>query len=388
MEMEINARLSEYFGGMADPRRDHTRRHLLLDIIVIGICAVLSGADDFEAMAAYGVAKEEWLRKFLVLPNGIPSHDTFWRVFRALDPVQFERCFRSWMAAAIELHPGEVIAIDGKTLRRSYENCPNLGPIQLVSAWATENGVVLGQLRIDEKDNEIVAVPELLEQLDVAGCLVTTDAMSCQVKTAQRILEKQGDYLLALKGNQPGLYGDVSMLFNDLAASGYRAYPFSQDKSVDSGHGRIETRRIWVIDDPQVLSMLPNGERWPQLRSVIKIESGRTITAGPLEKRGERSTCDRYYISSATASAAFFNAAVRQHWQIENAAHWVLDVAFREDLSRLRRDNGPQNFALLRRIALSLLKQDKSSKLGLNNKRLKATWDHNYFLHLLSSLMN
>jgi predicted transposase YbfD/YdcC len=388
MEQEINARLSEYFGGLADPRRDHTRRHLLLDIIVIGICAVLSGADDFEAVAAFGVAKEGWLRRFLALPNGIPSHDTFWRVFRALDPVQFERCFRTWMAAAIELHPGEVIAIDGKTLRRSYENCPKQGALQLVSAWATENNVVLGQLRIAEKDNEIVAVPELLEQLDVAGCLVTTDAMSCQVKTAQRILDRQGDYLLALKENQPALYSDVSMLFADLESSGYRAYAFSHDQSVDSGHGRIEIRRIWVIDDPQVLEMLPNGERWPQLRSVIRIKSERTITAGPLEKRGQHSTYDRYYISSATASAAFFNAAVRRHWQIENAAHWVLDVAFREDLSRLRRDNGAENFATLRRIALSLLKQDKSSKLGIKNKRLKATWDHNYFLHLLSMMMN
>ena len=388
MEKEINAHLNEYFGELEDPRRDHTRRHLLLDIIVIAICAVISGADDFEAVAEFGIAKEEWLRRFLALPNGIPSHDTFWRVFRALDPVQFERCFRTWMAAAIELHPGEVIAIDGKTLRRSYENCPKQGPIQLVSAWATENNVVLGQLRIDEKDNEIVAVPQLLEQLDVAGCLVTTDAMSCQVKTAQRILERQGDYLLALKENQPGLYGDVSLLFDDLAASDYRAYPFSQDKSVDNGHGRIETRRIWVIDDPQVLKMLPNAERWPQLRSLIKIESQRILTAGPLEKRGERSVYCRYYISSATASATFFNAAVRKHWQIENAAHWVLDVAFREDLSRLRRDNCAQNFATLRRIALSLLKQDRSSKLGLKNKRLKATWDHNYFLHLLSIMMN
>lgn len=388
MDMEINVRLGGYFEGLEDPRRDQTRRHLLLDIVVIAICAVLSGADDYEAVAAFGVAKEGWLRTFLALPNGIPSHDTFWRVFRALDPVQFERCFRSWMAAAIELHPGEVIAIDGKTLRRSYENCPKQGPIQLVSAWATENDVVLGQLRIDEKDNEIVAVPALLEQLDVAGCLVTTDAMSCQVKTAQRVLDRQGDYLLALKENQPGLYGDVSMLFDDLEASGYRAYSFSHDKSVDSGHGRIEIRRIWVIDDPQVLKMLPNAERWPQLCSVIKIESERTSTAGPIEKRGERSTYCRYYISSATASAAFFNRAVRQHWQIENAAHWVLDVAFREDLSRLRRDNGAENFAILRRIALNLLKQDKSSKLGIKNKRLKATWDHNYFLHLLSIMIN
>jgi predicted transposase YbfD/YdcC len=388
MEREINAGLSEYFGGLEDPRRDHTRRHLLLDIVVIAICAVLSGADDFEAIAAFGVAKEEWLRKFLALPNGIPSHDTFWRLFRALDPVQFERCFRTWMAAAIELHPGEVIAIDGKTLRRSYENCPKLGPIQLVSAWATENNVVLGQLRIAEKENEIVAVPQLLEQLDVAGCLVTTDAMSCQVKTAQRILDRQGDYLLALKENQPGLYEDVTMLFDELATSHDRAYAFSHDKSVDSGHGRIETRRIWVIDDPQVLRMLPNAERWPQLSSVIKIRSERIITAGPQEKRGERSTYDRYYISSATASAAFFNAAVRKHWQIENAAHWVLDVAFREDLSRLRRDNAAENFAILRRIALNLLKQDKSSKLGVKNKRLRATWDHNYFLHLLSILLS
>jgi predicted transposase YbfD/YdcC len=184
------------------------------------------------------------------------------------------------------------------------------------------------------------------------------------------------------------LYDDVRLLFDDLQASGYRAYAYSSDKSVDSGHGRIETRRIWVIDDPQVLNLLPNAERWPQLRSLIKIESARIMTAGPLEKRGEHATSDRYYISSATASATFFNAAVRKHWQIKNAAHWVLDVAFREDLARLRRDNGAENFAILRRIALNLLKQDKSSKLGVKNKCLKATWDHNYFLHLLSIMMH
>lgn len=387
MEADIDTKLSQYFAALADPRSEHTRRHLLIDIIVIAICAVIAGADDFEAVAEFGVTHEGWLRRFLALPNGIPAHDTFWRVFRALDAVQFERCFRLWVATVSELHPGEVIAIDGKVVRRSFEHCPKQGPLQLVSAWATENNVVLAQLRVDEKANEIVAVPAILEQLDVTGCLVTTDALNCQVKTAERILEKGGDYLLAVKGNQPGLYDDIVTLFDDLTASGDRAYAFRQDKSVDSGHGRIETRHLWVIDDPEVLKLLPNSARWPKLASVIRIRSERRTTAGPLEQRGESSTFTRYYISSATASASFFNQAVRKHWWIENAAHWVLDVAFREDDARRRRDNGAENFAVLRRIALSLLKQDTSSKLGVKNKRLKASWDHDYLVHLLTQMM-
>lgn len=387
MAGDIGAHLSQFFGGLADPRRDHTRRHLLIDIIVITICAVLGGADDFEAVAEFGVAKESWLRTFLALPNGIPAHDTFWRVFRALDPVAFERCFRAWVAAVIELHPGQVIAVDGKTLRRTHDRCFGQGPLHLVSAWATANEVVLGQLRVEEKTNEIVAVPELIEQLDVAGCLVTTDALNCQVKTAERIVAKQGDYLLALKENQPALLGDVTALFDDLAASHERAYAFSTNKTIDSGHGRIETRRVWVIDDPEVLCLLASTDRWPHLRSLIKVESQRRLTAGD-QPPTPASVETRYYISSVKGSAAFFNQAVRTHWRIENSAHWVLDMAFREDESRLRKDNGAENMATLRRMALSLLKQDKTVKLGIKNKRLKATWDHDYLVHLLTLMMN
>jgi predicted transposase YbfD/YdcC len=387
MAGDIGAHLSQFFGDLADSRRDHTRRHLLIDIIVITICAVLGGADDFEAVAEFGVAKESWLRTFLALPNGIPAHDTFWRVFRALDPVAFERCFRAWVAAVIELHPGQVIAVDGKTLRRTHDHCLGQGPLHLVSAWATANEMVLGQLRVEEKTNEIVAVPELIEQLDVAGCLVTTDALNCQVKTAERIVAKQGDYLLALKENQPALLGDIAALFDDLAASHERAYAFSTNKTVDSGHGRIETRRVWVIDDPEVLRLLASTDRWPHLRSLIKVESQRRLTAGD-QPPTPLSLETRYYISSATGSAAFFNQAVRTHWRIENSAHWVLDMAFREDESRLRKDNGAVNMATLRRMALSLLKQDKTVKLGIKNRRLKATWDHDYLVHLLTLMMN
>jgi predicted transposase YbfD/YdcC len=386
MEGDIAVYLAQYFGELEDPRSDHTRRHLLVDIIVITICAVVGGADDFEAIAEFGAAKEAWLRTFLALPNGIPSHDTFWRVFRALDPGQFEHCFREWVAAVNELHPGQVIAIDGKTVRRSHDRCLGHEPIQLVSAWATENEITLGQLRIDAKENEIVAVPALLEQLDVSGCLVTADALNCQVKTAQRVLDKQGDYLLALKENQPALWSDVTLLFDDLVASHNRAYPFHYDKSVNNGHGRIEIRQVWVVDAPDVLRLLPNGERWPQLRSLIKVQRERRLMAGETEL--SRTQEMRYYISSATGSAAFFNHAVRTHWRIENSAHWVLDVAFREDESRLRKDNGAQNMAILRRIALNLLKQDKSVKLGVKNKRLKATWDHNYLIRLLTNMMS
>lgn len=333
------------------------------------------------------MAKERWLRTFLTLPNGIPAHDTFWRVFRALDPVAFERCSRAWVAAVIELHPGQVIAVDGRTLRRSLDRCFGQGPLHLVSAWATANEVVLGQLRVEEKTNEIVAVPALLEQLDVAGCLVTTDALNCQVKTAERIIEKQGDYLLALKENQPALLGEVADLFDDLAASHEQVYAFSTDKTVDSGHGRLETRRVWVIDDPAVMRLLASTDRWPQLRSLIKVESQRRLIAGD-QPPTSASVETRYYISSAKGTAAFFNRAVRTHWRIENSAHWVLDMAFREDESRLRKDNGAENMATLRRMALSLLKQDKTVKLGIKNKRLKATWDHDYLVHLLTLMMN
>lgn len=387
---DIAVGISRYFAELPDPRRDHTRRHKLTDIVVMAICAVICGAEDYEAMAEYAQAREAWFRTFLELPGGIPAHDTFWRVFRALDAQQFERCFSQWTASLRRLFAGEVIAVDGKQLRRSRdrthdgssEGCGGVPPVHLISAWATRNGLLLGQLRQEAKENEIVAVPELLAQLHLDGCLVTADAMNCQVKTAQTIVERKGDYLLALKANQPALYDETVQLFDDLAASGGTAYVHSHAKEVSSGHGRIETRQAWVISDPKWLRLVPSTLRWPRLTALVKLTSERRLQA-----TGEVSHENRYYITSATLAAADAITATRAHWQIENSLHWVLDVAFREDESRVRKDNGAENFAVLRRMALSVLKRDTTLKLGVKNKRLNAGWDHAYLLRLLRLLI-
>lgn len=382
MDENVAASISQYFAELPDPRRDHTRRHKLVDIVTMAICAVICGADDWEEVAFFAEVREAWLRTFLELPGGIPSHDTFWRVFRALDAGRFEACFQAWTASLRTLVEGEVVAIDGKQLRCSHDQCRGVHALQLVSAWATRSGLMLGQRRLESKENEIVAVPELLAELEVAGCLVTTDAMSCQVKTAQAVLERGADYLLALKGNQPALYEETVQLFDDLAASGDKAYPHTYSKEVNDGHGRIEIRQAWVITDPQWLTLLSSTQRWPHLVALIKLESERRIGD---TKQGSRE--QRYYISSRTLTAAQAIDATRAHWQIENSLHWVLDMAFREDEARLRKDNGAENFAILRRIALNLLKQDTTKKLGIKNKRLLAGWDQTYLLHLLSLLV-
>lgn len=383
METDIAAGISQYFQDLPDPRRDHTRLHKLTDIIAIAICAVICGANDSEAMARYGQANEEWFGTFLEIPNGIPAHDTFWRVLRALDAEAFERCFANWSQSLRTLFAGEIIAVDGKQVRRSHDQCEGVGPVHLISAWATQNGLLLGQLREATKENEIVAVPRLLEQLELKGCLVTADAMNCQVQTAQIIVDKQADYLLALKRNQPALYEETELLFDDLAASQGKAYAHSYAREVSSGHGRIEVRQAWVISDAYWLKQLSSTVRWPKLTALIKLERERRN-----QVTGEVSHESCYYITSTNLAAADAITATRAHWQIENSLHWVLDVAFREDDSRVRKDNGAENMAVLRRIALSVLKRDKSTKLGINNKRLMAGWNHTYLLHLLSLLIN
>lgn len=383
MDESIAGGIGAFFAGLPDPRRDHTRRHKLVDIVVMAICAVLCGAEDWEAVAEYAEARQEWFATFLELPSGIPAHDTFWRVFRALDAAAFARCFSAWTASLRRLVAGEVVAVDGKQLRRSHDGCAGVGAVHLISAWATQNGLLLGQVRQAAKENEIVAVPELLEQLHLAGCLVTADAMNCQVATAQTIVDKHGDYLLALKANQPALYDDTLQLFNDLAASGGKAYPHSYAREVSAGHGRIETRQAWVIADAPTLHLLESTQRWPKLQALIKLTSERRLPA-----QEHVSTEDRYYIASLPLPAADAVTATRAHWQIENSLHWVLDMAFREDESRLRKDNGAENFAILRRMALSVLKKDTTVKLGIKNKRLRAGWDHAYLLHLLKLLIS
>jgi predicted transposase YbfD/YdcC len=378
---EVKPRLETYFADLKDPREAMNQDHRFMDVLIITICAVICGADDWVAVSSFGQAKRLWFEQFLELPNGIPAHDTFWRVFRALDPEQFQRCFLRWMGAVRREIGGEVVAIDGKKLRRSYDRQDSRAAIHMVSAWASANGLCLGQRKVDDKSNEITAIPLLLEVLEIAGCVVTIDAMGCQVNIAQTIIDQEADYLLALKENQGTLYADVDLLFTDLEESGFKAYDYDTAKTVDLDHGRVEVRTVWTISDPTLIGALRSTERWPQLTTLVKVQSERYLA------EDDCSVEVRYFISSLTTSAAHMLKTVRTHWQIENSFHWVLDVAFREDDCRIRKDNGAQNFAVLRHLALNALKQEQTANMGIHNKRLRAGWDNRYLLKVLSTLL-
>lgn len=373
------ASIQRHFSALEDPRIDRTKRHKLLDIVVIAICAVICGADTWVDVESFGHAKHKWLETLLELPNGIPSHDTFGRVFALLDPDQFQNCFFRWIAAVAETTQGQVIAIDGKTLRRSHDNRLGKDAIVMVSAWATANRLVLGQVKVDDKSNEITAIPELLQALDIAGCIVTIDAMGCQKEIAADIVSHHADYVLALKENQGRLYEDVALLFDDLEASRFSAYEYDHELTTDKGHGRIEVRQCWTIADPKVLCSLREARHWEKLTTVAKVRAERYIGA-------EKTVENRYFLSSLPGRARSVLAATRAHWHIENGVHWILDIAFREDDCRIRKDHGDQNFAILRHIALNLLKQEKTAKIGVKGKRLKAGWDEDYLLKVLSAL--
>ena len=380
MNREKQTGLAEHFAELPDPRQRQNREHKFIDILVITICAAICGADDWVAVEQFGCAKQAWFESFLELPSGIPTHDTFWRLFRHLDAEQFQACFIEWIASVQELTAGEVIAVDGKQLRRSHDAPAGKAAIHMVSAWATTNGLVLGQRKVDEKSNEITAIPDLLEKLEISGCVVTIDAMGCQTKIAKTIIDKQADYLLALKENHGLLYEDVALLFDDLAQSGFTAYLYEHDKTVDQGHGRVEVRQAWTIAAPDLIANLRTAHKWPQLATLVKVQSERYLE--------DKHSCEtRYYISSLTTTAAAILDMTRIHWAIENSLHWVLDIAFREDECRLRKDNGAQNFAVLRHIALSLLEQDDTLKVGVKNKRLRAGWDQHYLLAVLRPLL-
>jgi len=375
-EPEIGS-IVKHFGKVKDPRINRTKLHELLDIIIIAICGVICGADDWVGIELFGKAKIDWLKTFLKLPNGIPSHDTFGRVFAALNPQEFESSFMEWVQAISQLTQGQVIAIDGKQLRGSRDSGVGKNAIYMVSAWATENQLVLGQRKVDEKSNEITAIPKLLKLLEIKGCIVTVDAIGTQTKIAKTIIEQEGDYILAVKENQGHLYEDIHDLFEDNQRFNYAGIPHSYAKWVNKDHGRIEIRQCWTISDPEYLANIRDLKRWQGLQTLVMILSERRIG-------DEVEVQDRYFISSLEGNAEKILRAKRSYWGIENRLHWVLDIAFNEDHSRVRKDNAPHNFAILRHMALNLLKQEKTAKGGIKAKRLQCGWNMDYLLKVLA----
>lgn len=372
--------VAEHFVDLVDPRVERAQRHDLLDILVIALCALICGADTFVDIARFGRAKQSWLqeRLGLLLPNGIPSHDTFGRLFARLDPDAFGRCFRAWTQTLHTQTAGQIIALDGKMLRHSFDTASGRGAIYMVSAWAGASGLVLGQVKVDDKSNEITALPLLLKMLDLCGSIVTVDAMGCQKTIAAQVREQEGDYVLALKDNHPRLHDEVRRLFAWGEAEGEAdlACDFFESRTYD--HGRQEVRRCFVTEQVHWLDETDEPQEWAGLRSVARVESQRT--AG-----GKTSTECRYFLSSLPADARRTLGAVREHWGIENSLHWVLDMAFGEDGSRVRKDHAPQNLATLRHLALNLLRQERTDRNGVKARRLRAGWDNDYLLQVLTA---
>lgn len=365
-----------FFQNLADPRVDRTKRHQLLDIVVIAVAASVCGADNWVDIAEWGRVREAWLRTILELPNGIPSHDTFGRVFARLDGDAFVECFMTWTRALQDVTGGQIIAVDGKTLRRSYDRAAGTSAIHVVSAWGAVNGLVLGQVKTDDKSNEITAIPALLKLLDLKDCTVTIDAMGCQTKIAQQIVDQGGDYVLAVKDNQPKLHEQVRDALAFAEENGSHDVESDTFEVIEKGHGRVEKRRYTIVTEAWFLRHIDWHERWPRLGLIGKVEAERRV--------GEQVSREtRYYISSLAGDARAFGRAVRCHWGIENQCHWVLDVVFDEDNSRARAGNSAQNLAVLRRLSLNLLRNEKTSKRSVNGKRLLAGWDNDYLQRVL-----
>jgi len=374
MSESASLSLFDTLSQVPDPRLDRTKLHQLADILVIAVCATICAAETWEEIEEFGRAKESWFRKFLALPNGIPSHDTFRRVFLRLNPKQFQEAFVGWVRGVAELSEGEVVAIDGKQVRGARTADGKEG-LRMVSAWACEQRLVLGQLKTAEKSNEITAIPLLLELLELKGCIVTVDAMGCQREVAAQIIAQEADYVLSLKGNQGLLHEEVAEYFAWAERTNFKDLEYDYCATLEKDHGRIEGRRCWVTQDTDWLT---EKAQWAGLRSFIMVEAEREVV-------GQAATVERrYFISSLGADAKQALRAVRGHWQVENSLHWVLDVAFREDACRTRTGHAPENLATLRHIAVNLLKQERSCKLGIKSKRLKAGWDESYMLKVLN----
>lgn len=382
MQKHPTLSLVEHFKDLPDPRLDRTKDHALIDVLVIGVCTLLCGGEGFNDMEDFGKAKEEWFRTFLTLTNGVPSHDTFNRVFAALDPKKFLECFLRWTQSLRQTIHQEIVALDGKALRRAMNKKDRLKYV--VSAWAESNSLVLGQLKVTDKSNEITAVPELLRVLELSGCIVTLDAMGCQKKIAKEIIEADADYVLALKGNQETVHEEVKSFLDATIAEAQAprapgaqlpkaAAKLAHFQTVEKDHGRIEIRDYYQSDQ---IDWFADLGKWEGLQSVGVVQSSRELD-------GVKTVERRYYLASLPLNGELFARAVRSHWGVENKVHWVMDVCFREDQSRARAGYAAENLATLRRLALNMLRREKTKKRGIKGKQLNASWDHAYLLRLL-----
>lgn len=372
-QSSTTCQLKDYFQTIPDPRTGPAQRHELLDILMISICAMLCGAESFTDIALWGRCQHDWLKTWLALPNAIPSHDTFNRVFGLIQPSEFAACFQSWTQALRQAVAGELIAIDGKTLRGS--RAQTQGPVHLVNVWAASNRLVLAQLAVADKSNEITAVPQLLRALELTGCIVTVDALNCQKNIAKEISEADADYVLALKGNHGTLHAEVQSFLDDAQQREFRDVPHQFVATVDKEHGRLETRRYWVTEE---IDWLADKPQWKKLRSLGLVER-------VVEVAGKVQTERAYYLSSLPAEAKQFAAAVRGHWGIENTVHWVLDVQMNEDRCRVCDRQAAQNLATLRVFCLNVLRRDQQHKVGVRAKQKAAGWSPQYLLSLLNS---
>lgn len=365
--MERSASLISQLGDITDPRRGEPT-YPLVNILFMTICAVVAGADDFVAIARFARTKEEWLAKFLDMSAGVPSHDRFNAILNAIKPEEFEPMLLAWLTELHQITDGQVIAIDGKTLRRSYDTATGKAAIHMVSAWATANHISLGQTVVDAKSNEITAIPKLLEIIEVSGGLITIDAMGCQTQIAEKIIEVGADYCLAVKGNQPTLHNGIQAFFLDHFEDHFTRIKVAEHHTKETSHGRIDDRSYYLCEIP---SDLPDASRWKNLAGI-------GVSINHTERPKGDKVAVRFYITSKMLSGHNFAMAVRDHWGIENHCHWQLDVTFGEDQCRIRKGHGDENFSTLRRTALSLLKQEKTAKCGIKNKRLTAGWDNGY----------